>query len=336
MVVSQILSLMFWGVQKTFTFFTPDFFQIFYAGFILNILYSVTWMLSAKLRDATLVNFLWGLGIAVQSLLYFFKSLDYTIFSFFSEKFSWEKLTFTTIMIAHGLIHSAYLIIRELGHGEDKRYAALREKLGGNFWWLSYFIVFMPLFSLNMMMGLTIYAFDNSYKSDISSFYYWLGIVTMICGGVFSTLADLQKYNFLHNKRNEGKVVDVGLWSLSRHPNYFGTVLFWWGAYLVNFSAGILWTIVCPIVFSFSILFLTGIPVNERLMLSEQGDKYKEYQNNVPAFIPNLLSLFKKKQKISLEMKLKDDKIDKQSLIENQTPNINNMSINRSEELKSR
>jgi hypothetical protein len=66
--------------------------------------------------------------------------------------------------------------------------------------------------------------------------------------------------------------------------------VFWWGVYLVNYSAGILWTVFCPIVFSFLIMFLTGIPVNERLMLEEHGDRYREYQQRVPIFIPNPLT----------------------------------------------
>ena len=289
MVVGELISFLFSSTQKTVSFLTPDFFQIFYISFVLNILYFGTWMLSAKIKDITLVNFLWGFGIAIQSILYFYKSLNYTIFSFFSEKFSWEKLSFTSLMIAHGLTLSAYLIIREFSHGEDKRWARLRERVGHHFWWLSYFIVFIPAMAMNMLMGILIYAFDNALKSDINRVYYWLGISTMIFGGLLGVLADVQKFNFLSNKRNEGKVLDVGLWGLSRHPNYFGNVVFWWGVYFVNYSAGILWTVFCPIVFSFMIMFLTGIPVNERLMVEEHGDRYREYQQRVPIFFPNPL-----------------------------------------------
>lgn len=287
MVVGELLSLFFSSTQKTISFLTPDFFQIFYISFVLNILYFATWMISAKIKDITLVNFLWGFGIAIQSILYFYKSLNYTIFSFFSEKFSWEKLTFTSLIIAHGLSLSAYLIIREFGHGEDKRWARLREKVGYHFWWISYLIVFMPAMLMNMLMGTLIYAFDNCLKSDINSLYYWFGISTMLFGGIIGALADIQKFNFLSNKRNEGKILDVGLWGISRHPNYFGNVVFWWGVFFTNYSAGILWTIICPVLFSFMVMFVTGIPVNERLMLEEFGDKYREYQKRVPVFIPN-------------------------------------------------
>jgi steroid 5-alpha reductase family enzyme len=287
MVVGQIISFFFTGTQKTISFLTPDFFQIIYTSFVLNVLYFATWMISAKIKDTTLVNFMWGFGVAIQAIIYFFKSMNYTVFSFFSEKFSLEKLTFTILIAAHGLAISSYLIIREYGHSEDKRWSRLREKVGHHFWWLSYFIVFMPAVFINLLMGTMIYAFDNAPKSDINSLLYYLGISSMIFGGLFGVLADIQKYYFQSNKRNEGKLLEKGLWSITRHPNYFGNVVFWWGVYFVNFSAGILWTFSCPVIFTFLMLFVTGIPVNERLSQEEYGEQYKDYQNRVPVFIPN-------------------------------------------------
>jgi len=290
MVFRELISSLYSHTHKTVATLTPDYFQIFYVSAVLNILYFGTWMLSAKIKDITLVNFLWGFSIAIQSIFYFYKSLNYTMFNFFSEKLSWEKLTFTSLVVAHGLSLSAYLIIREFSHGEDKRWARLRERVGHNFWWLSYFIVFIPTMAMNMLMGVLLYSFNHAEKSHINKVYYWIGISTMLFGGLMGVLADVQKFHFLSNKRNEGKVLDVGLWGISRHPNYFGNVVFWWGVYLVNYSAGILWTVICPIIFSFLIMFLTGIPVVERLMLEEHGDRYREYQQRVPIFIPNPLT----------------------------------------------
>lgn len=108
----------------------------------------------------------------------------------------------------------------------------------------------------------------------------------MLGGGLLGSLADIQKHTFETAKRNEGKVLDKGLWGLSRHPNYLGEIIFWWGAFLVNFSAGILWTVVCPIALTFMILFVTGIPPSERLMKEELAEKYVDYAKRVPILIP--------------------------------------------------
>jgi steroid 5-alpha reductase family enzyme len=243
-------------------------------------------MLSVKMRDATLVNFLWGLSLSLQSIIYFYKSLNYNIFSFWTEKFSWEKLTFDILVFAHGIRLSAYLILREAGKGEDRRYSMLREKLGNHFWWMSYFLVFVPAMAFNMILGSTIYAFANVDKGKIGHLSYWAGIFTMLFGGAFGALADIQKYTFRTSKRNEGKILDKGLWGISRHPNYLGEIVYWWGVYLVNFSAGILWTFICPVVLTFMILFISGIPVNEKVMHEEHGKEYEEDTKKVPIFIP--------------------------------------------------
>jgi steroid 5-alpha reductase family enzyme len=243
------------------------------------------WLFSLKKKDISLVNFLWGLGFAIQGVMYFYKSLDYTIFSIFSDKFSWEKLTFTSLIVAHGIRLAAVYIAKEYEEGEDIRYSKMRENLGGSFSLLSYPLVFLPQFFLNMLIGTVIYAFANCYKSDISHFWYWMGMSFMIFGGLFGTLADIQKLYFKHNRRNEGKIVDVGLWALCRHPNYFGEMLFWGGAFLCNFSSGILWTIISPMVLE-AMIFFRSIPTVEKHMLDDYGDRYADYQKRVSMIIP--------------------------------------------------
>lgn len=286
MVVGKIIAFTWDSINKISTMLMPDFFQIFYTSFVFFCLYSVTWMLSLKMHDVTLVNFLWGISFSLQAVIYFYKSLEYTIFSFFSDKFSWEKLTFTILIIAHGIRLSSYLILREKGKAEDRRWANLREKIGGNFWWLSYFIVFIPAMIGNLLLGSMIYAFANADRKNIGHLSYWSGIGLMLFGGALGALADIQRYTFMISKKNEGKIMDKGLWSISRHPNYFGEILFWWGVYLINFSAGILWTIFAPGMLTFMILFVTGIPENEKILRDQHGMDYIEYANRVPIFIP--------------------------------------------------
>jgi steroid 5-alpha reductase family enzyme len=162
----------------------------------------------------------------------------------------------------------------------------MREKFGKHFWWLSYFTIFLPAMSMNFLIGCVIYAFANAPKANISHISYWSGISMMLGGALFAAIADIQKYHFSTAKKNEGRVVDVGLWALSRHPNYLGEVVFWWGAFLVNFSAGILWTVISPIVLTMSVLFITGIPQVEKNMHEQYGQKYEEYARRVPVFFP--------------------------------------------------
>ena len=252
----------------------------------------MTWMISVKKSDLSLVDMLWGISFCIQTAIYYSKSLDYSFFHIFTpDRFSWEKVTFSFLVFTHGLRLSAYLMLRDATtDGEDKRWKKLRGRIGKNFWWVSFFYVFMPALLVNIIMGTTIYEFENSSKASINHLQYWIGILTMIAGGLFGSLADIQKYQFQNISSNKGKLLNTGLWSLCRHPNYFGETLFWWGTFIVNFAAGTVWTIICPLAFTFMIVYVTGIPAAEAQSREDFGSKYEEYVKNVAKFIPISLS----------------------------------------------
>jgi steroid 5-alpha reductase family enzyme len=88
------------------------------------------------------------------------------------------------------------------------------------------------------------------------------------------------------DKRHTGKTMDRGLWSLSRHPNYLGEILFWWGLYLFALSANpsLWWVIAGPAVITLMFLFIS-IPMIEKRMLIRKVN-YKEYQKRVSMLIP--------------------------------------------------
>jgi len=251
-------------------------------------LYTLTWMISVRKRDLSLIEILWGVSFCIQTAIYYSKSLDYTFFHIFTpDRFSWEKFTFAALVFIHGLRLAAYLMARDSAKDqEDSRWAALRERFGKHFWWISYFYVFIPALLTNLLMGCTIYAFENKDKSSINHFEYWIGILTMIAGGLFGSIADLQKFSFDSQERNQGKLLDTGLWGLCRHPNYFGEALFWWGTFIVNYSAGTIWTIICPLLLHFMIVYVTGIPAAEKEARERYGSQYDEYCRRVPRFLP--------------------------------------------------
>lgn len=271
-------------INEYYDRFSLHFPQIFYAGYILNFFYLFGFLLSIQKSDITYVDALWGLAYAVQAFVYYTKSMKHSFIPFFSEQMSWEKLLFACIVGFHGLRLCFYVLLRH--NKEDKRYVRWRERIGKNFWWISYPLIFLPQMITSIISGLTIYEFCNARKKDINHFFYYMGISTMLLGMAIEILSDIQMYMFQLNKKNKERVLDTGFWAMCRHPNYFGHSLFHWGMFICNIAVGHFWTIISPITFMFAMCFITGIPGVEAVLLREKGERYREYMHNVPSFLP--------------------------------------------------
>ena len=114
---------------------------------------------------------------------------------------------------------------------------------------------------------------------------YPLGIAVMVAGGVIEAAADWQKSRFKDRKDDDKPdVLDTGLWSWSRHPNYFGDSVVWDGAFIAAAaSAPAALTIPSPIVMSYLLIFATGAKRTERRM--QKRPAYREYQQKVAFFV---------------------------------------------------
>ena len=101
------------------------------------------------------------------------------------------------------------------------------------------------------------------------------------------TLADAQLAAFKRNPANKGKVCDRGLWSVSRHPNYFFVWLTWVSFALFALPATWGWLgLIAPAAILYLLLFVTGIPLTEEQSIRSRGDAYRAYQRRVSAFVP--------------------------------------------------
>jgi steroid 5-alpha reductase family enzyme len=101
------------------------------------------------------------------------------------------------------------------------------------------------------------------------------------------SLADRQLARFRANPANKGKVCDVGLWRLSRHPNYFFEWMVWVAYLILACASPSGWIAVyCPALMLFFLLRVTGIPMTERLSLESKGQAFADYQKRTSAFVP--------------------------------------------------
>ena len=234
------------------------------------------WLLSLVIRNVTVVDSLWGLGFVVIAWQTFY----------LTDGFWGRGLLIAWLATIWGLRLSAYLTWRNWGKGEDPRYGLWREKSGKHFWIVSLFKVFL-------LQSMFLWAISISIQYGVASkkpeMFTWLdvcGLMLWVFGFVFETVGDWQLAAFKSNPANKGKVMDRGLWAYTRHPNYFGECLIWWGIFIIALSApGSWWTVLSPLIITTVLLKMTGIPLTEKSLMNRRPG-YREYIQRTNAFIP--------------------------------------------------
>ena len=113
----------------------------------------------------------------------------------------------------------------------------------------------------------------------------YTGAALWLVGFIFEAGGDWQLARFKANSANKGKLLTNGLWSLTRHPNYFGDAAQWWGFWLIAASAGAFWTIFSPVLMSFLLMRVSGVAMLEKT-LKEFKPGYTDYISRTSAFFP--------------------------------------------------
>jgi len=123
--------------------------------------------------------------------------------------------------------------------------------------------------------------------------FFILGSFIWLFGYAFEVIADLQKYRFKSQPENEGQFIRSGLWSLSRHPNYFGEITLWSGVALIALPMLSGWqyfALSSPVFIFFLLNYVSGIPLLEKAADKRWGhlDAYKDYKRTTPVLLPAL------------------------------------------------
>lgn len=234
------------------------------------------WLLSVAMRDASIVDPYWGFGFVV---------LAWTA-AVISSHLNSRSILIVTLVTIWGIRLSAYLLWRNLGKGEDRRYQAMREKHGKDFWWVSLLTVFVLQGTIMWFVAMPLLV-ALYYSPSASSFGIIdaLGVIVWFTGLFFETVGDYQMAKFKSDPGNQGQVMNTGLWRYTRHPNYFGDFCIWWGHYLVSLAAGAWWTFLSPAIMSFFLIKVSGVKLLESDM-AERRPGYREYQKSTNAFFP--------------------------------------------------
>lgn len=233
------------------------------------------WLASVLREDASLVDRFWGGGFALVALV----SLAY------ADRATPRAWLLLAMAVIWGLRLSVYLTWRNWGQGEDYRYAAMRERHGGRFVVVSFFTVFVFQGVLTWFISLPLQVGISAQSGELNLLDY-AGAVFWLAGLLFESIGDLQLARFKAAPANKGMVMDRGLWRYTRHPNYFGDALVWWGIYVVAVSAPYgAYTVLSPLLMTFLLLRVSGVRLLEK-KLRKTRPEYAAYAARTNAFFP--------------------------------------------------
>ena len=236
----------------------------------------VTWVVSVLLKNASIVDIVWGLGFVVVAWVVRI-AVDQG-----DDGRQWLLVALTT---AWGLRLAIYLFVRNHGNGEDYRYRAMRKRFGDRFPIISLYSVFGLQGALMFVVSLPVQLGQADATPDIGVIAF-IGIALWLVGMFFESVGDAQLARFKKDPANKGVVMDTGLWRYTRHPNYFGDACVWWGIGLVAAETGSgAWGLIGSLVMTILLRRVSGVTLLERsLVKRRQG--YTEYVARTSPFIP--------------------------------------------------
>jgi steroid 5-alpha reductase family enzyme len=247
--------------------------QILIVNAVLAFLYMTGWFFIGYVRkrlDA--VDTAWGLGFV---LLAWAAAI---------QQANMRSLLVAGLVSIWGVRLSAHIGARSRRNThDDPRYVELSRKWRGNFWRRAYVSIFMVQGALVWIISLPVVMAGGVQLSG----WEWLtaaGGLVWLVGFCFESVADRQLRMFLKDTEHP-KVLRTGLWRYSRHPNYFGELLMWWGIGMIALQTSYGWVgLAGPLTLTVLILFVSGIPPIERRRAKDPA--YREYQKRTSVLVP--------------------------------------------------
>jgi len=236
---------------------------------------ALTWVVSVLRRDVSIVDSLWSLLILLSLLVYAGTS---------GAPRDWLVVGLVAVWALRLSIH---ISVRNHGQPEDRRYQQIRRNNEPHFWLKSLYIVFLLQGFLAWVISLPALAAVGGQASPgpLTSLLTGAGMLLWFVGMFFETVGDWQLARFQRSRVAAGDVLDTGLWRYTRHPNYFGEALLWWGIWLIAAAAGAWWSVVGPLLLTFLLLRVSGVSLLEK-DIAERRPAYREYVRRTNAFIP--------------------------------------------------
>lgn len=243
-------------------------------GLLLGAL-ALLWLLSVRLRNASIVDPFWGTTFVIAGWWYFAHTPGGD---------PSRKLLLMSMVTVWGLRLSLYLTWRNWGEDEDHRYQAFRRKYGPHrYWWVSFFQVFVLQGTLSWLIGTPL--LGAQLAGGPLGWLDALGVAVWLVGFTFEAGSDVQLSRFRARRTSPDQLLTTGFWRYTRHPNYFGDSACWWGYGLIAIAAGgYAWALGAALMTAM-IIKVSGVAMLEKSM-KHQKPGYAEYAARTSAFLP--------------------------------------------------
>lgn len=243
--------------------------------FSLLIFFSIIFLIAQVRRNNGLVDIAWGLGFVIVA-----------IYSYAASDYKTDRGSLLTVLvILWGARLAYYLFRRNWNMPEDYRYVNMRKRWGTKFVYLKMFLnVYILQLVLLYIIAQPILSTNTSSNNGLRILDY-IGLTVWIIGYFFEVVGDNQLKAFKRKPENKGKLMTNGLWKYTRHPNYFGEAIMWWGIYLIALSVEGGWTtFYSPLIITLLLLFVSGVPLLEKRF--KDHPEFKDYASRTSKFIP--------------------------------------------------
>jgi steroid 5-alpha reductase family enzyme len=248
--------------------------QLFIQCLLIIIVYATIWWLVALYKKRNdVADIAWGLGYILLC-----------VFLYLTKAQSPVLLLLYILVTLWGLRLSIHIYFRNKNKNEDYRYQAWRQQWGKSFYWRSYLQVFLLQgFFLLVIFSPVIHAAGSAPVEW--SFSTWAGLGCWLIGFFFQSVGDYQLSVFTKQKKQQGMILQTGLWKYSRHPNYFGEILMWWGLFIITLPVqNSFYFIISPLCITVLLVFVSGIPLLEK---KKAGDPaFEAYKKRTSVLIP--------------------------------------------------
>ena len=248
--------------------------QEFLYCFIIIFLYASLWFIVAVYKKRNdIADIAWGFGYILICL-----------YLFFSKDRSPVTLLLYILVFVWGLRLSLHIYNRNKNKKEDFRYLAWRQSWGKTFYWRSYVQVFL-LQAVLLIIILSPVIHTTVAEPVHWNTFTWLGLICWLAGFYFQAMADWQLAVFIKQRKNPGDIMQTGLWKFSRHPNYFGEILMWWGIFIITIPlTNSIFFIIGPLTITLLIVFVSGIPLLEKKYKSNPA--FEDYKKRTSMLMP--------------------------------------------------